>query len=63
MNLVVQAAFLEHLQQAENEREQRRRHRQRSRRPLNVRGRVGSMLVTVGQRMQTLDSAYAEPTA
>ena len=63
MNLIVQAAFYEHLQTAATEREQHRRYQTRSRRTLNVRGRVGSMLVAVGQRMQTLDNVYAEPTA
>ena len=63
MNLIVQTAFYEQLQQAAKEREQHRRYQTRSRRTLNVRGRVGSMLVAVGQRMQTLENAYAGPTA
>lgn len=63
MNLILQAYFYKHMQQFEEERTQNRHRRNRSHRPLNVRGRVGNLLVAVGRRLQTLDNAYAEPTA
>ena len=68
MHLINQAFFYEQMQQAQKERlEHQRRwnrgHQSRSHRFLNVRSRVGALLITVGQRLQTFDSAYAEPTA
>ncbi len=63
MRLLAQVIFSDRLQAAEKERARQRSREGRIRRPLNVRGRVGAMLVAVGQRLQTLDSAHAEPTA
>lgn len=63
MNLIVQAAFYEHLQEAANQRERRQHSPTRSRASFNMRGRVGSVLVALGQRLQALDGARAEQIA
>lgn len=63
MRLLAQVIFSDRLQTAEKERVRQRSREGRNRRPLNMRGRIGAMLVAIGRRLQTLDSAYAEPTA